>query len=115
MEWGPILVALFGGGITGMLGAVAALRKANADAEKNKIDSQAAVLAGYDTLVNQLQEQVAALSARVTELEKSRKIDEEIIIRQSAEIALLRGRVTALEARLRAAGINPDEIGGVPV
>lgn len=112
MEWGPIL----SGGLAGLAAFVAAWganRTAAANHLKAKVDERSAVVAGYDTLVTQLQEQVLALAGRVAVLEAQRTHDEELIDRQRIEVASLRSRVAALEARLRSVGVDPDEVSGV--
>ena len=112
MEWGPII----SGGLAGLAAFVAAWganKSASADKVKARVDERSAVVAGYDTLVNQLQEQVVALAGRVGVLEAQRIHDEEVIDRQRTEVTLLQGRVAVLEAKLRSVGIDPNEVQGV--
>jgi hypothetical protein len=114
MEWGPALSG-FAGSIVAIVGAWAAYRKAMTDSARVRVDERAAVVAGYDTLVNQLQEQVLALAGRVAVLEAQREHDEDVINRQRIDIGHLNTRVAILEAELRALGVDPDDIGGVPI
>ena len=112
VEWVAIVL-----GASGWLGAWLAWRRQPAEIRNIDVDSESKLVAGadqmvdaassiilhYQSIISELTDKVAVLSARVELLEKRATKDEDTIHK-------LRNRIMRLEAFLYREGYNPQEI-----